>query len=113
MRKGLTPSINNIIEAVSTLNSIKDYVLCGGTSLAVQLGHRQSEDLDFMAWRVSKDRKPEVDWPTISKELEEKVGHIDNMDLLGFDQVIFRQSQKASATLQQIFEKLILRSGEV
>ena len=24
-----------------------------------------------------------------------------------------RQSQKASATLQQIFEKLILRSGEV
>lgn len=89
MRNGLTPSINNIIEAVSTLNSIKDYVLCGGTSLAIQLGHRQSEDLDFMAWRVSKDRKPEVDWPTISKELEEKVGHIDNMDLLGFDQVIF------------------------
>ena len=89
MRKGLTPSINNIIEAVSTLNSIKDYVLCCGTSLAIQLVHRQSEDLDFMAWRVSKDRKPEVDWPTISKELEEKVGHIDNMDLLGFDQVIF------------------------
>ena len=89
MRKGITPSINNIIEAVSTLNSIKDYVLCGGTSLAIQLGHRQSEDLDFMAWRVSKDRKPEVDWPTISNELEEKVGHIDNMDLLGFDQVIF------------------------
>ena len=89
MRKGLTPSINNINESVSTLNSIKDYVLCGGTSLAIQLGHRQSEDLDFMAWRVSKDRKPEVDWPTISKELEEKVGHIDNMDLLGFDQVIF------------------------
>ena len=75
MRKGLTPSINNIIEAVSTLNSIKDYVLCGGTSLAVQLGHRQSEDLDFMAWRVSKDRKPEVDWPTISKEFTKRTNN--------------------------------------
>lgn len=89
MRKGLTPSINNIIDAVSTLDAIKSYVLCGGTSLAIQLGHRQSEDLDFMAWRISKDNKPEVDWPAISKELENKVGAIDNMDILGFDQVIF------------------------
>ncbi len=32
MRKGLTPSINNIIDAVSTLDAIKSYVLCGGTS---------------------------------------------------------------------------------
>lgn len=36
-----------------------------------------------------KTGSQEVDWPTISKELEEKVGHIDNMDLLSFDQVIF------------------------
>ena len=45
----------------------------GGTSLAIQLGHRQSEDLGFMAWRISKGNKPEVDWPAISKELENKV----------------------------------------
>ena len=89
MRKGLTRNIDAIIDAVSTLDCIKDYVLCGGTALAMQLGHRQSEDLDFMAWRVSKDVKPEVDWPAISKELEEKVGHVDNMDILGFDQVVF------------------------
>ncbi len=89
MRKGLTPSIDSIIDTVATLDTIKNYVLCGGTSLAIQLGHRQSEDLDFMAWRESKDKKPEVDWPKISMELEEKVGVIDDMDILGFDQVIF------------------------
>lgn len=89
MRKGLTQNIESIIDAVSTLDCIKDYVLCGGTALAIQLGHRLSEDLDFMAWRQSKDVKPEVNWPEISRELEEKIGHIDNMDLLGLDQVIF------------------------
>lgn len=89
MRKGLTENIDSIIDSVSALDCIRDYVLCGGTALAIQLGHRQSEDLDFMAWRQSKDVKPEVNWPAISRELEEKVGHVDNMDLLGFDQVVF------------------------
>lgn len=89
MRKGLTTKIEEIIDDVSELECIGDYVLCGGTALAMQLGHRQSEGLDFMTWRKSKDEKPEVDWPNISSEIEEKVGHIDNMDILGFDQVIF------------------------
>ena len=89
MRKGLTTKIEEIIDDISGLNCIDGYVLCGGTALAMQLGHRQSEDLDFMAWRKSKDEKPEVDWPDIYREIEEKVGHIDNMDILGFDQVIF------------------------
>jgi hypothetical protein len=90
MRKGLTPNIESIIDKVSELECIKPYILCGGTALAIQLGHRKSEDLDFMAWRVSKETKPDVDWPAISKEIETKIGHIDNMDLLGFDQVIFQ-----------------------
>lgn len=89
MRKGLTANIDSIIDRVASLECIRDYVLCGGTALSMQLGHRESEDLDFMAWRLSRDIKPEVNWPVISKELEEKVGHVDSMDLLGFDQVIF------------------------
>jgi len=89
MRKGLTENIDSIIDSVSALDCISDYILCGGTALAIQLGHRQSEDLDFMAWRQSKDVKQEVNWPAISRELEDKVGHVDNMDLLGFDQVVF------------------------
>lgn len=89
MRKGLTQSIEGIIDEVAALDSIKDYVLCGDTALAMQIGHRQSEDLDFMAWRKSKDVKPEVDWPTISKELDDRFGEIENIDILGFDQVVF------------------------
>lgn len=89
MRKGLTENIDGIIEAVSGLECIKPYILAGGTALAMQLGHRQSEDLDFMMWGGDARKKPEVDWPSIKKELEAKVGPVDDVDILGFDQVIF------------------------
>jgi len=89
MRKGLTDNIEKIIDSVSKLDCIKPYILAGGTALAIQLDHRQSEDLDFMMWCESSGQKPEVDWPQIRKELEEKVGPVDDMDLLGFDQVQF------------------------
>lgn len=89
MRKGLTDNIEAIIERVASLNCIKDYTLCGGTALAIQLGHRKSEDLDFMMWRISKNEKPEVDWPAIKEELQEKVGEVEKTDILGFDQVLF------------------------
>lgn len=89
MRKGLTPNIESIIDGVAQLECIKPYTLCGGTALSIQLGHRMSEDLDFMMWRISKTEKPEVDWPAIEKEIEEKVGEIEHRDILGFDQVAF------------------------
>lgn len=89
MRKGLTPNIEAIIDNVSQLECIKPYTLCGDTALAIQLGHRMSEDLDFMMWRISKTEKPEVDWPTIEKQIQEKVGEIQHRDILGFDQVAF------------------------
>lgn len=89
MRKGLTEKIDAIIEKVAALECIKPYILCGGTALAMQLGHRKSEDLDFMMWRKSKNDKPEVDWPAIEKELKEEIGQIENFNMLGFDQVEF------------------------
>lgn len=89
MRKGITPNIEAIIDDVAKLECIKPYTLCGGTALAMQLGHRMSEDLDFMMWRISKNEKPEVDWPTIEKEIQEKIGEIEHRDILGFDQVAF------------------------
>ena len=89
MRQGLTTNIEAIIEQVAQLDCIKPYILCGGTALAMQIGHRKSEDLDFMMWRISKYEKPEVDWKTIEKELSEKIGLIDNFNMLGFDQVEF------------------------
>lgn len=72
------------------MECIKPYVLCGGTALAMQIGHRKSEDLDFMMWRTSKTEKPEVNWNVIEKELSEKIGPIDDFNMLGFDQVEFR-----------------------
>lgn len=90
MRKGLTDNISAIIDKVAAMESIKPYILSGGTALAIQLGHRKSEDLDFMMWRKSKREKPEVNWPVIEKELKEKVGPIENFNMLGFDQVEFK-----------------------
>ena len=89
MRQGLTTNIEAIIEQVAQLECIKPYILCGGTALAMQIGHRKSEDLDFMMWRKSKTEKPEVNWNAIEKELIEKVGEIENFNMLGFDQVEF------------------------
>lgn len=89
MRKGLTENIERIIDSVASMDGIRPYVLCGGTALAMQLGHRKSEDLDFMAWRISKDEKPEVDWPALKSEIESKVGPVDDVDILGFDHVVF------------------------
>ena len=89
MRQGLTVNIEAIIEQVACLECIKPYILCGGTALAMQIGHRKSEDLDFMMWRKSKTEKPEVDWNSIEKEISEKIGKIDNFNMLGFDQVEF------------------------
>lgn len=89
MRQGLTTNIEAIIEQVAQLECIKPYILCGGTALAMQIGHRKSEDLDFMMWRISKTEKPEVNWNAIEKELREKIGEIDSFNMLGFDQVEF------------------------
>jgi predicted nucleotidyltransferase component of viral defense system len=89
MRKGLTEKIDLIIEKVATMESINSYILAGGTALAMQIGHRKSEDLDFMMWRKSKREKPEVDWTAIEKELIEKIGEVESFNMLGFDQVEF------------------------
>ena len=92
MRKGLTEKIDAIIEKVAAMECIMSYILCGGTALAIQIGHRKSEDLDFIMWRKSKNEKPEVNWPVIEKELKEKIGEIESFHMLGFDQVEFMVS---------------------
>lgn len=89
MYKGLTSNVEAIIEQVANLECIKPYILCGGTALAMQIDHRKSEDLNFMMWRISKNEKPEVNWNVIEKELKEKIGEVENFNMLGFDQVEF------------------------
>lgn len=57
--------------------------------MSIQLGTRESEDLDFMSWRKSRNEKREVDWPQIKKELE-TIGTIEKCDILDIDHVEFK-----------------------
>ena len=86
--KGLAPQTRNLFDAISNLNCIKEYTLVGGTALALQLGTRESEDLDFMSWRKSRDEKREVNWPVIKKELE-SIGNIEHIEIYDLDHVEF------------------------
>lgn len=52
MMKGLAPHTSQLFDAITRLECIKPFVLVGGTALSLQLGTRQSEDLDFMRWKL-------------------------------------------------------------
>ena len=68
--KGLSQHTEEIFEQISKLECIENYTLIGGTALALQLGHRLSEDLDFCKWRKSKSDFVRIDeWKQIIGEL--------------------------------------------
>ncbi len=81
MKSALATKTEKIFENVSKMETIKPYVLVGGTALSLQINHRKSEDLDFMKWRTSKTEKMEVEWFKIEKELSE-IGNITSRNLL-------------------------------
>ena len=41
------PALWNLLQDISALPELKNFCLVGGTTLALQLGHRRSDDLDF------------------------------------------------------------------
>ena len=86
--KGIARHTEAIIGPVSRLDCLNGWVLAGGTALAVQLGHRLSEDLDFMRWQTYKNERMDVDWPVIRRQLE-TVGEIQSMDILDHNHVEF------------------------
>lgn len=86
---GLAPHTASIFEAISRLDCIKPYILVGGTALSLQLGTRESEDLDFMSWRKTRNERREVDWPQIKKQLE-TIGILEKCDILDIDHVEFK-----------------------
>jgi predicted nucleotidyltransferase component of viral defense system len=84
----LAPHTSKLFDKVASLECIKPYFLVGGTALALQLNTRQSEDLDFMNWKLQKAQKPEVDWVAIEKELK-TIGIIESRDIWDFNHVEF------------------------
>ena len=85
---GLAPQTSGVFERITCLESIKPFVLVGGTALSLQLNKRQSEDLDFMCWKKSAKDKPEVPISSIKREIE-SVANIDSMEIGGFNFVSF------------------------
>jgi len=68
--KGLSQKTEKIFDDISKFECIKNFTLIGGTALALQLGHRLSEDLDFCKWRKSKNHVARIDeWKQINDEM--------------------------------------------
>ena len=86
--KSLAPHTGQVFEAITKLECIKPFTLVGGTALSLQIEKRQSEDLDFMKWLTKRNEKPEVNWPSIKRELE-TIGTIKDYEIGGFDFVTF------------------------
>lgn len=86
--KGLAKHTEKVFERISKLETIKPYLLVGGTALSLQIGKSLSEDLDFMKWKTSPNDKSEVAWYKINKELE-SIGLVESVDVLDFDMVEF------------------------
>lgn len=61
--KTLAPHTKEILNQIASLSFLKTFYLSGGTALALHLGHRESEDLDFFS-------KTDFDPARIQMELE-------------------------------------------
>ena len=60
--KTIDPETLGILKKIQNIEELSNLRLVGGTTLALQIGHRKSIDLDFFG-------KIEADHLTISKEL--------------------------------------------
>ena len=89
--KGLSQQTEGIFEKISQMECVKNYTLIGGTALALQLGHRLSEDLDFCKWRKSKNDFVRVDeWKQIADELS-TIGKVET-NILDDNHIDFKVS---------------------
>lgn len=48
----INPETKKVLEKIKSSNLAKDFYLAGGTALAIQLGHRESIDLDWFSAKI-------------------------------------------------------------
>ena len=53
----VTPELLSILEKLQENELFKDYILAGGTALALQIGHRRSDDIDLFTTNVQDNEK--------------------------------------------------------
>lgn len=53
----LPPATKSVLDAIKAIPDIHKFYLSGGTALSLQLGHRESEDLDFF---IKDSFQPEI-----------------------------------------------------
>lgn len=86
--KGLTENTERLFHRIANLSCLKRFTMVGGTALSLQIGHRLSEDLDFMQWSIRRDESTDIGWASIGDELS-TVGIVEHTNVLGFDHVEF------------------------
>lgn len=69
----LPGNTEQILRRLRKTDLINNFYLTGGTALSLQIGHRESEDLDFF---TQNDFKPEL----VQRELE-IIGRLENVEL--------------------------------
>lgn len=88
MDKALVERTRKVIESVSKWDSIKPYILVGGTALSLQIKHRLSEDLDFMRWQKNKNEKMHVDLRAIIDDIKESGHTLEKYDIYEFNHIV-------------------------
>ena len=83
MNMSLVEKTGKAIESVSKMETIRPYILVGGTALSLQIENRLSEDLDFMRWQSFKGETMSVDINNIKKELQNShtINKVDVLDI--------------------------------
>lgn len=69
----LPAGTKKVLTSFKNTRIIQDFYLSGGTGLALQIGHRESQDLDFFS-----EKNFNSEW--LQKELA-KIGHLENVQL--------------------------------
>jgi len=79
--QGVLPKTADVLQQISTLDCLKDFILIGGTALSLQINHRLSEDIDFCKWKTTRTEIPKVNRFQIQNELAtigiEKINILD------------------------------------
>lgn len=67
---GLSPVTLDVFNEIKSSDLFREYLLIGGTALAIHLQNRLSEDLDFCKWQDDPEiSSKEINWPEIENFL--------------------------------------------